>query len=106
MGTILTELRDIGGAWKPIDSYPPEMLGVTGFSDPSLSADGLRMVAYGMIAGAYGPIYTSRPSLDVRFDAFQILTTLPSQARDPFITEDCARIYFSALSTVFYVEQE
>ena len=121
----LVELSDLDGHWKPIDKYVTTDFGdITGFDSPSLSPDGTRLlfiasqpyvVQGGNGSGSDGgppmqqfqsPImYAERATVQDRFGKAQILDTVPDLVRWPFMTEDCGRIYFSALNRVFYLKQ-
>lgn len=103
----LTEIRDTGASpWAVADSYPISALEVTALYSANLTADGLRLVFNGNSnAGDSGVFQSERPSLSARFGPARLLSTVPSIAETPFMTEDCSRIYFSGLDTVFYLAQ-
>ena len=92
----MTTIRLYNGTNFPFNGLP---------SAPSLSPDGLRMIAYGGIDNLYAMYIVDRPGLDQPFSAQKI--DLPS-VYDAFLTTDCHRIYFSVtdLGTVFFVERE
>ena len=46
-----------------------------------------------------------RPSVDAPFRAAEPLQGIPPHVYDSAMTEDCARVYFSGLGAVFYVQQ-
>lgn len=100
-GFVITEyVEQQPDAWTARPSYK---LNTVNFgTHPSLSSDGLRMV-FSTFTGVF---YASRPTLADRFDKPIELTTLPNQASYVFLEDDCSRIYFSALETVLYLEQE
>jgi len=132
--TALVEIVDTGAGWHELRRTPLADLGVTSLEEPSLSPDGLRLVftsyGSGIIGGGGGgwettstpsngaelppemvgqpdqPLYyTDRPSRDQPFGPAQPLVTVPSFVQWPYLTEDCGRIYFSALNTLFYLRQ-
>ncbi len=93
--------------WTEQTSYPATMLGVRAPSYPELSPDGLRLV---MSATAPGDtlasvFYTDRAAIGDPFRAAVKLPGVPS-ASDPFMTDDCARVYFANLGSVVYVQQQ
>jgi hypothetical protein len=80
-------------------------------SAPNLTPDGMHMVFAGSLSSAnnrLGVVYAARASLDVpfTFDDMAIVDGAPDQATTPFLTEDCSRVYFSGLSSVFYVTEQ
>lgn len=103
----LTEIRDTGGSpWEVVDSYPASVLDVIELNSVSLTADGLRLVFKGSsTAGDSGVFQSERPNLSARFGPARLLTTVSNIAETPFMTEDCGRIYFAGLDTVFYLAQ-
>jgi hypothetical protein len=101
---------------------------------PSLSADGLRLVflnsshlvqgggstgggytTNGASLGGYGGgwctystsvvMYADRPNTSAHFGPAQVIDTVPDQVDWPYMTEDCGRIYLSALNRIFYFKQ-
>ncbi len=125
--SVLIEIEDPGSGWTEKRRTPAETLGVSSVDEPHLSADGLRLVfvSYGgFVGGDGGPapepptdptmepaspdqpvFYTDRASRDEPFGMAKPLMTVPSFVQWPHLTEDCGRIYFSALNTVFYLRQ-
>ena len=70
-----------------------------------MATDGLRIVFYARaLDQAFYVMYSDRPTIDDRFRPADQITGVPNVA-DPFLTEDCARIYFSGLGSVFYESQ-
>ena len=74
---------------------------VTGM--PNLSPDGLRLVL-GSTTQQSKVMYSDRPSVDMRFRQAVPLMDIPD-VPDPFLTEDCARVYFSGIGSVFYAQR-
>ncbi|MBA3500595.1 MAG: hypothetical protein M4D80_15230 [Myxococcota bacterium] len=101
-GYMLTEhVEQADLTWQAKPAYPIKL---PSGSYPSLSADGLRLV-FGS-TGALGVLYASRATRDAPFESLISLTTVPNQAYYVFLDDNCARLYFSALDTVLYVDQE
>ena len=125
LGAVLIEIESSGSGWVEKRRTPVEMLGVSSVDEPHLSADGLRLVfvSYGggVVVGGGGqeadpptmdptspdqPVYyADRASRDEPFGMARPLMTVPGFVQWPYLTEDCGRIYFSALNTVFYLRQ-
>lgn len=123
--SVLIEIEDPGSGWIEKRRTLVETLGVSSVSEPHLSADGLRLVFVSYDNGSTGssggtdpdpsttvppspdqPVYyTDRASRDEPFGMAKPLMTVPSFVQWPYLTEDCGRIYFSALNTVFYLRQ-
>jgi hypothetical protein len=104
---LLHEYDDDGLATTAIRSYDAPALGVTFISLPNITADGLRLVFIGSALGdtTSRTYYADRASLDVPFSPASVLTTAPV-AFDPFLTEDCARLYTNGLGSIFYAVQQ
>lgn len=102
----LYEYADDGTATTMIRSYQPSELGVTFMSFPNLTADGLRLVFVGSEVGATTAqtLYADRPSLSDSFSPARVLATAPVTS-DPFLSEDCARLYTNGLGSIFYAQQ-
>lgn len=119
---VLEELTESTG-WKATDSYTLAELGTESLSEPSLSADGLRLVFVSyeykdgsttgvsggeapQMSGSNNAVYfTARTSLSERFARAKKMATVPDGVGSPFMTEDCGRIYFSALNSVWFLKQ-
>lgn len=124
----LAELEYDGSGLKEIARTKFADLGVGDISMPSLSADGLRLVftSYTNTAttgggssgtdsappittgGQSGPLvyYLDRESTGVAFAGkAQVLASVPSYVLWPYLAEDCGRMYFAALDTVWYLKQ-
>ena len=105
MSTAIQELVvDSTGASSLIRSYTATDLGIGANSAPNLTADGLRAVFAGSTTTSSGVYYSDRAAIDDPLSPAISLAGLPF-ATDPFLTSDCARLYFSALSSVLYVRQ-
>jgi hypothetical protein len=82
---------------------------MSGLNDVSLSPDGLRLVASGITigpgSGVAAIVYAARASVNDPFSGAAPLEGTPSAGQTPFMTEDCGRLYFSGLGSVFYISQ-
>lgn len=103
-GSGVTEwvLTDI---WRLGATYTNAQLGVASFIYPRISGDGLRMTAYGQLAAqpAYRTLYFDRASISAPWNPAQALTGAPSNINDAVLSDDCSRLYFTALNSVFFV---
>ena len=95
-----------GDTWMRMQTYTLDELGLNFMLDNGLSPDGLRMIFYGRLVGAskYEMLYIDRLSLDARFGKARTLD-LPLLDSSS-LSDDCERLYFTALRAVFYYEQE
>jgi hypothetical protein len=102
----LYEYTDDGATATLIRSYDASALAVTFISFPNLDADGQRLVFVGAELGSTKArtFYADRASLDVAFSPATVLVTAPVTS-DPFLTEDCARLYTNGLGSIFYARQ-
>ncbi|HSD90159.1 MAG TPA: hypothetical protein VLB44_21660 [Kofleriaceae bacterium] len=104
-GKLLEFTEDAVGNWTQIDSYTAAQLGIDFPGSPSLSGDGLRLMLYGRPGGgAQHLAYTDRASLTDRFGPVRRLEGVPF-VRDAMMTDDCSRVYFSGLESIFYVQR-
>ncbi len=96
---------DATGASELIGNYVAADLGLTSItpSPPNLTPDGLRMVFSGGVSKAQGVQYSDRASLADRFRPVTGLDIPTSPT--PFLTADCARVYFSQIGYVFWVQR-
>jgi hypothetical protein len=87
-----------------VATYMPQEVDTFLRSQPNLTADGLRMIY--SVGGGISPqvSYGDRPTLADRF-TIQMLPNVPT-GETPFLTEDCGRIYFSAASSVLWVQRQ
>ena len=94
--------------WQLVASYSLADLGVDYLGETRLAPDALRMLFWGRVdvSSPYRVLYVDRPDLTSRFSKAVALTTVPPMVTDPSITDDCGRLYFGALDSVFYVQQE
>jgi hypothetical protein len=95
----IIEYAEVNGTWTPRDTY--QLATPFGYR-PSLTSDGLHLVFDAATAGIY---YAARANRDARFSVVTKLSTAPQQGLFPFLTDDCGSLYFSALDTVFVLQQ-
>lgn len=96
------------GVAAVLDQYTPGALGLTNLANaPNLSPDGLRLTMTGTIAGEQivRTVFSDRMTLGERFRLADPIVAF-ANASDSFMTADCARIYFSAVASVLYVQRE
>jgi hypothetical protein len=62
------------------------------------------MVLYAGGSMGSGLYYVQRASIGVPFSTATLLADVPATG-DAFMTDDCARIYFSALGSILWVQQ-
>lgn len=93
--------------WTKVATYTNAELGVAIFFAPRLSGDGLRMTGYGQLSSVpiYRTLYFDRASLADRWNPAVALEGVPNNLTDAMLSEDCSRLYFSALSSVFYLSR-
>ena len=91
--------------WKPQHTYGPGDLGVITFSDPYLSEDGLALWFPGAdTPGEPGLFASIRTDVGSEFPkAIRITTPPESSLLAPFVTRDCARLYFGVGSDTSFV---
>ena len=82
-------------------TYPATQLGVDGLGGGTinLSSDGLRAVFFARESIRYAV----RSTIDEPFSGSVPIDAPP--AIDPFLSEDCSRLYFSGLESIFYLQR-
>ena len=85
-------------------AYTNAALGIGTPQTPNVSPDGLRMVFSAFGGAGFSPYCSDRASKGDLFGGAVPLVGAPA-VTDPFLTEDCARLYFGAIQTVFYIRQ-
>ncbi|MEO8703793.1 MAG: hypothetical protein ABI867_27330 [Kofleriaceae bacterium] len=102
--SVFQEFRDTeNDGWSFVRSYGVSELAVTAMTQPALSADGLRLV---FTANTGQVHYTARADLTQPFPpSFAIAIPNFAVAQYPYLTEDCARLYFTTTDTISYVDQ-
>ena len=106
VGALIYELAFDGNAWQvDLTHDPVSELGVASvFQPPSLSPDGLRIL-FSVLNGEFHTMYSDRATIHDPFRTAVRLVGVPD-ILDGFLTEDCSRVYFSSVGTVFYVQQQ
>jgi len=104
--TTVYELEvDTSGKASEVHQYTPAELGVVAVSPvpANLTADGLRLVFSGLLAGDtfYRTLYTERQAVTASFGAASAISSTAT-LYDPYLNSDCSRLYFSAAGSVFY----
>lgn len=104
--TQFEEAIDDGtGTWTTA-VWPATILGVDRLHGPiNLSRDGLRAVFVGTSGDTALTRYATRPQIDVPFAGSYVLDVPVASPPDNFLTEDCSRLYFSGLDSIFYAPQ-
>ncbi len=103
----LQEWEDDGAQLTMVGQYTNSQEGSAFFLNPTLTADGLRLVWSGATFADPNTnltLYADRGSLSETFSTAKVLTSAPV-VTDPFLTADCGRIYTSGLGSIFYAEQ-
>lgn len=93
------------GEWTIASQHGVDEIGMGYIESVALSPDGLHMTLVGIPMGGtkMGVFWTRRADLASNFGMVANISTVPQYGiTTPYITEDCSRIYFSALQTVFY----
>jgi hypothetical protein len=98
---------DSTGASTLVQTYDAASIGATSLSGfaPNLSGDGLRMLVSAPLPGnSNAAAYAGRASLANPFGTAMALSDVPYSA-SPFMSDDCARVYFPALNYMFWVQR-
>ena len=102
-------ISDGGTGWTAGPVHSGAELHASGLGTPALTTDGLRMIFSGMPEGSMtrAILYTDRASLTATFRAADVLEGVPALLYDPFLADDCSRVYFSAdeIDAMFYAQQ-
>jgi len=110
-GSEVVELESTTlGTWTMHDTYSvvsaplalPSMVGGVALTEDGLRA--LFFVPSSATETGDSLYYADRATLDDQFGSASALA-VPEPLESPYMTADCARIYFTALSTILYVEQ-
>jgi hypothetical protein len=100
------ELAYDGAAWAERPSYPLASLGIDSLQDSiAMTSDGLHVVASTNVGTVRMPMFTDRAAITDGFGPFRALATIPTEAADLFITDDCSQLYFSAIERMLYLEE-
>jgi hypothetical protein len=100
----MAEFSDASGTWQEIAKHPVATFGLVTVSPVWLSGDALRLVFFGSTDTTFPAIMSLRYAVrSSTADTFQTSQTIAlPMVGDVFVTDDCARIYFSALRSIFY----
>ena len=100
-------VEDTPDNWRIVRSYTPQDLGtISLYTMFNLTPDGLHVVYQRVINdGTYEMTQASRTNIDAPFGPGTPLEGIPRTVFDAFMTNDCGRIYFSGLSSIFYARQ-
>lgn len=102
----LDEYSDDGMSVTLIRSLRPDELGVDYLLFPSVTADGLRLIASGGLPSSLATmtVYATRETIAQPLHHAIALSTAPV-VLDPFLAADCGRLYTSGLGYEFYAQQ-
>ena len=104
--------EDAPGVWHEV--MPPYVFAdVAGIeAPPYLSPDGLRMIFEGVMDSTTAKngyvsavMYSDRASIDARFGEVVAIGAAPMTMERPYLTVDCARLYFHGVGEVLYLAQ-
>lgn len=100
------EYEDIGTSWQLVGTYTRSMLQVMLFSSPNITPDGLRLVfsATNDTVTRYKAMIADRSEVTSSFGPARLMVELPGDVNDPFMTNDCSRLYFVASPGLNYIE--
>lgn len=94
------------GAATVAHTYSVAELGLSGISTmPSLTSDGLRAVFVGFDSSSSGPFYLQRMSIADKFSAATYIPDIAPTSNELFMTDDCGRLYLSAIGNVFWQQR-
>jgi len=103
---VLDEWGNDGGTWHLTTSHPLSELGLTLAIAISMTSDGLRALVLGGTGdGTVHMQYTDRAALDAPFRTATQVEGLFAQADDATLNDNCSRVYFTGLGSIFYVQQ-
>jgi hypothetical protein len=94
-------------SWRDAATYSNASLHLSGLGGDylNLSPDGLRLVYLGASFDGAGLLYSDRATLADAFGPFRPLEPVEFVGNAQ-LTEDCERLYFSALGTVWFAQHE
>jgi hypothetical protein len=109
VGLVDELVEDPPGTWRVMRSYSTAELGInTGYSALNLTPDGLHAIVQGAASvpsTQQAIFHLWRDSLDAKFGPAVPVVGVPRLVTDAFMTNDCGRVYFSGLSSIFYTQQ-
>lgn len=100
-------VSDGSGGYTPVNDHPMSDLGLVYVSQISLSGDGLHAVVAGQVQGTNttAMFWTDRASTEDWFVPVKPIIDLPALASFS-LAEDCSRLYFPALGSIIYLQQD
>ncbi len=102
----LLEYGHEGGSWHQTSAHSAAELGVAFVEGITVTSDGRHALVLGGNSGSIrDTMYTDRAGLDAPFRPATRIEGLFGNAQDATLTDDCARVYFTGLGSVFYVQQ-
>lgn len=111
VGAMMREyIETAPDVWSLTTTYAPSDFGTMNILVPNLSADGLRIVFQGQGIADATLYYATRERIDARFGMAVDANPFFGNPRllDPYLLEDCSRLYFFVLQNpvgVFYAER-
>lgn len=107
VGLVDEYVEDAPDAWRLARSYTTDELGTRSlYTVFNLTADGLQVIyQQASLDGTLAISHAWRDSVDARFGPGVALDGIPRRVFDAFMTNDCGRVYFSGLSSIFYARQ-
>ena len=101
----LEEWASIGSTWTMAQMQTYAELGIATIGTMWLSGDALHVMAAAEMAGHSGIHVIATADRATTSERFPALTARSDivVAGDPFVTEDCTRLYLSGLDAIFYV---
>ncbi|HSD86778.1 MAG TPA: hypothetical protein VLB44_04660 [Kofleriaceae bacterium] len=104
--TLVERADDGTGTWPIVlRTTSPADMGLEYFDVVGISPDGLRLVFSGDHGGATRIFYADRPDASAAFSTALEIPNVPDVTSLFVMTQDCTRVYFSALQSVFYSTQ-
>jgi len=97
---------DDTGVSTLVRSYTEDDFGLEALAGvpPGLSGDGTAALVLGSTTSGSGFYYFNRQTPGDRFGPPTLVSDVPGPS-DPFMTENCERLYFSGLGNVFWLQQ-
>jgi hypothetical protein len=106
-GMLDEYVEDPAGVWTRVASYTATELGTVAFYNTfNLTDDGLNVIYWASTTTGSGIYRASRTSVDEKLANPTPLPGLPRTVYDPYMTNDCSRVYFSGLNSVFVARQQ
>ena len=107
-GVVDELVEDTPDTWRVLRSYTAQELGTFHlYGVFNLTADGRHVVFSGADTPQNTNVYHAvRTGIDERFGRGVPVAGIPRTVEDAFMTDDCGRVYFSGLSSIFYARQQ